>query len=1137
MMFEWGLSLPSCSSACVPQGALQQTMPPLVCMVPCIQPDQVGAAVPQELQMGWSMPYYAMSSGCQQVTVPMWNVPSGSVVWSDSQAFPLDAPVEPLVLSRQCEAPVSATAPASSQLSAMAGPLKRPPSAWTPACLMERKRKNGCLGDISLVGRSISSHSRSTINALSLETSSLHLESNVRRHKVDSQTVALQRGWCHAAQGTADKPACMQPILRAAPPASTDLGGLCTEPIYTMPTWEPGPAETWLSIADSSVVDELATLERTVDAACQAPMFALAQQGRARPHARNHQTPYANAVVQARRSSTRGQSNKPRPHLRVGPCSAEQKKHMEEEEKEVPILAAHEFPSLGSLTGKPRKGPPPTCGGLQKVAELRVPIGSEPLAAPATKARSMEGTAWGVRANEARKAAAAKREAPTVPNVAVDVAQLSVQRGTTAGSVEQKDQRGEASSGETLRATKECCVEQSLVGKNKRGSSPAQTEVKASTSKEGGEEPEEKDEDGEEDSAAEVKVSERVCFDHNPEREDGIQSDEAILCVNTNIAQAWELESLCMLPTWTHDDAIQDVVEDEGDADDEGDTAGNDHEECEEDVEDEEDEEDAESEQDEEDENDESEQAEEAKDEGDKENKGKEQGVPEVQYLKLDAQSEASTMTAELAESSADEETHCARTASQSLSPSLSEVERLVNQSCLSQRCSYSDRGHVSAQPPTLHQVSLATSCNADRRQFPGFLLAYRFLEVSPPDEIATLVAREDASAWKQARVAVASEGDAKRAAASMPSDRAMFGTKIVKEKGFGGRAEREQPSTSNFGALHQTAIGYKRLSTASGAISREQQLKRCVRSLLNKICPESVHKIAARIKEESKVQSVGELQLVIGLVFRKALAEPHYCESYADLVHHLKTEMPEFLLEGEVKPVTFKSALINVCQDEFENMPRTLAPTPEEATQCDADELQFKQGQQKARFLANMKFIGHLFLRELLPTKIIASVIQDLMMVESADAPEEHVVECICEVLNAIGYTLEQKPVGKATIVQVCGRMLDLKQRKTNEGKGVYSKRIQFAIQDILDTRKAGWTKKVFKIAARTKEEIRLEQERQIREQTAGKDVSVAEVVVAGQRPAYLGDIHTKRTNADVDQKAAQVVVPECTKPKTRCR
>jgi len=1081
--------------------------------------------------MGWSMPVYAMSNGCEQVLVPMWTDPSCGAVWSAPQAVAPDAVVDPVERSRECEVPVSATAPAPSQLLASAEPVEKPSSSGTPANAMEWQRKNGRLRNIPLVRRSVPTHSMSTINALSLETSSVQLRSRVRQHEVDGQTIAPQCGGCHAVQCTADEPACMLPVRRAAPPARTDLGGLHRQPTYTLPSWEQGLATTEPALADSSAVDEVVTPERTVAAACQASMLAPAQQGRTRPYASNHQAPHANALVHAPNSRTGGERSKPRPRLRMGARSAEQKKHTEEEGKEVAILAAHEFPSLGSLTGKPRKGLPPTRGAPQKVA-------SKPPVTLATNARCMEGTAWGKGANEARKAATAKREAANVRSAAVDVAQLSVQRGTAGGSVEQKDQREEAMPGESLRAIEDCCVERSLVGKNRRGSFPAQTEVKASPSKDGGEESEEKVEDGEKDSEKEVNVSERVGFRHNPEREEGNQSDEGPECFNTNIAQDWELESPCMPPTWLHDDLIEDAVEDEGDADDEDDKAGNGHEECEENVEDEEDEKDAEDE--EEDGNNESEQAEEAKEEGEKEEKREEKRMSEGQDFKVDAQSEssaASTLTAEPAESSADEEgSHCAYTPSQLLSLSISKVEHLVTQSCISPRSSDSDLGHVSAQPPSLPQVSLST-CNADGEHVPGFLLAYRFLEASAPDEIATLVAREDKSAWKQAGVAAASDGDAKRAAASMPSDRAMFGTRKVKNKGFGRRTEREPPSTSNFGALHQTANGYKRLSTSSGAISREQQLKRCAQSLLNKICPENVHTIAARIKEEAKVQNLGELQLVIFLVFMKALAEPHYCESYADLVYHLKTEMPEFLPEGEVKPVTFKSALLNVCQDEFENMPRTLAPTPEEATQCDADELEFKQAQQKARFLANMKFIGHLFLRQLLPTKVIASVIQDLMMVESANAPEEHVVECICEVLNAIGYTLEQIPVGKATITQVCGRMLDLKQRRTNEGKGVYSKRIQFAIQDIIDTRKAGWTKKVFKIAAKTKEEIRLEQERQIRAQTAGKDVSVAEVVVAGQRPAYLDDMHTKQANTGVDLKAAEEMWQECSKSKTRCR
>ena len=41
------------------------------------------------------------------------------------------------------------------------------------------------------------------------------------------------------------------------------------------------------------------------------------------------------------------------------------------------------------------------------------------------------------------------------------------------------------------------------------------------------------------------------------------------------------------------------------------------------------------------------------------------------------------------------------------------------------------------------------------------------------------------------------------------------------------------------------------------------------------------------------KVTAVEELQLVISSIVKKYLAEPHYCETYADLVAELLQRMP----------------------------------------------------------------------------------------------------------------------------------------------------------------------------------------------------------------------------------------------------
>merc|ERR1740121_848982 len=128
------------------------------------------------------------------------------------------------------------------------------------------------------------------------------------------------------------------------------------------------------------------------------------------------------------------------------------------------------------------------------------------------------------------------------------------------------------------------------------------------------------------------------------------------------------------------------------------------------------------------------------------------------------------------------------------------------------------------------------------------------------------------------------------------------------------------------------------------------------------------------------------------------------------------------------------------------------------------------------------------------------------------------YTMESMCELLNNIGYTMESMPRGKAPLAQVCGRLMDLKQRKDKAGKQVYSKRIQFQIQDLLDTRQAGWTSKTFKATAKTKEEIRLEQNRDIKAQEAGRSVEGGETVIKGARPTYLSAGPSAAASSGVD-------------------
>jgi len=383
-------------------------------------------------------------------------------------------------------------------------------------------------------------------------------------------------------------------------------------------------------------------------------------------------------------------------------------------------------------------------------------------------------------------------------------------------------------------------------------------------------------------------------------------------------------------------------------------------------------------------------------------------------------------------------------------------------------------------------------------------LLGWRHLVVNDevPCEIETLTARDGPPCLTSipSRLARADSLEASTPKTDEASDRALFGSMRARD-----RSHNSLCKTQSTNSLPTPSPKAYRPSMGVSSLPRLEELKRNIQSLLNKICPESVVTIGEKIAE-IKVESADELEYIISLIFKKALSEPHYCETYADLIFSINSSFGQFASPTGGKPLTFKSTLLNICQNEFESLPNSLNPTQEEIESYDSEELEFRRKKTKDRVLANMKLIGHLFLRQLISAKVISSVIQELIQCDNADVlPEEHVIECVVELLMSIGYTLESMAVGKASLSMVCGRLLDLKQRKRKDGRGVYCKRIQFAIQDLLDVRCAGWTKKIFGGIAKTKEEIRLEQHRELAAQAHGKEVESGKHIVAGQRPLYI--------------------------------
>jgi len=252
-------------------------------------------------------------------------------------------------------------------------------------------------------------------------------------------------------------------------------------------------------------------------------------------------------------------------------------------------------------------------------------------------------------------------------------------------------------------------------------------------------------------------------------------------------------------------------------------------------------------------------------------------------------------------------------------------------------------------------------------------------------------------------------------------------------------------------------------------ATTREAELARDTRSLLNKICPENRDRIIDRLAQ-TQFDTVDEMEIVINIIFLKVTDDAHYCETYVDMIHALHKAYPQFEPQEEgAQPVTFRRMLVGTCQDKFEEMLHNVENGPDEKDCEDENDFRLELIKQKRQAMATMKFIGHLFVRQLLAAAVIRQVIGDLLNGE----PPELQVEYALELVTAVGKQFEATEKDKAQLSVILDRLSSLKSMKGPDGKGLLSKRVQFCIQDISDLRANGWKKSGFKEEAKTKDEV----------------------------------------------------------------
>jgi len=256
------------------------------------------------------------------------------------------------------------------------------------------------------------------------------------------------------------------------------------------------------------------------------------------------------------------------------------------------------------------------------------------------------------------------------------------------------------------------------------------------------------------------------------------------------------------------------------------------------------------------------------------------------------------------------------------------------------------------------------------------------------------------------------------------------------------------------------------------GSLTKDQQIERSIKSLLNKLTRDNYSKLYSQLLETGICEQV-HIECLAREVFMKATTQHNFIELYADLCRDLHQSLQD---KGICETANFKRVLLDRCQESFGQY--MVRPSINESLSY--EEKYEELVKYKTKMLGNMRLVGQLLNRKMLSPKIIFLCVDELLRCGTEEA-----LETLCAFLDTIGPSFDTPEwMGAAKLHEVFGLVKILSEDSAQPP------RIRCLLKDVLDKKTHNWKEVPAKAAlTRTQSEVSSQQKPRVSSPKARSD------------------------------------------------